>query len=96
MYNIARYHRNRAMKCLSGVVTPSPIVLVQLHTLLLPVTFETATANLLLCTLKMVHSYAYLVDECAMHTGRLCALMCSLYPRCDFAPSQLCIETCLA
>ena len=93
MYNIARYHRNRAMKCLSGVVTPSPIVLVQLHTLLLPVTFETATANL--CTLKW-YIHAYLVDECSMHTGRLCALMCSLYPRCDFAPSQLCIETCLA
>ena len=43
-----------------------------------------------------IHIHVYLVDEYTLHTGCLCALMCSLYPRyCDFAPCQLCIETCL-
>ena len=51
-----RYHRIRAMRCLSGVVTPSPIVL-EVQTLLklwyklsccwTTAAFETATANLL-------------------------------------------------
>ena len=51
-----QYHRNRAMRCLSGVVTPSPIVL-EVQTLLklwyrlsccwTAAAFETATANLL-------------------------------------------------